>query len=103
MSKYLNTFDEIYVFVRSFISPSIWFLIDIIISTKIHYKIAQSEFINLSVYNVLGKEAAVLVNEIQSPGTYSVVFSADNLPGGVYFYKLETQNFAQTSKMLLLK
>jgi hypothetical protein len=44
-------------------------------STKIHYKIAQSEFVNLSVYNVLGKEAAVLVNEIQSPGTYSVVFS----------------------------
>lgn len=72
-------------------------------STKIHYKIAQSEFVNLSVYNVLGKEVAVLVNEIQSPGTYSVVFSADNLPGGVYFYKLETQHFVQTSKMLLLK
>ena len=103
MSKYLNTFDEIYVFVRSFIPPSLWFLNDIIFSTKIHYKIAHSEFINLSVYNVLGKEVAVLVNEIQSPEIYSVVFSADNLPGGVYFYKLETQNFAQTSKMLLLK
>jgi len=72
-------------------------------STKIHYKIAQSEFINLSVYNVLGKEVAVLVNEIQSQGTYSVIFSADKLPGGVYFYKLETQNFTQTSKMLLIK
>jgi len=72
-------------------------------STKIHYKIAHSEFVNLSVYNVLGKEVAILVNEIQSAGTYSVVFSADNLPGGVYFYKLETQNFVQTSKMLLLK
>ncbi len=72
-------------------------------STKIHYKIAQSEFVNLSVYNVLGKEVVVLVNEIQSQGTYSVVFSADNLPGGVYFYKLETQHFVQTSKMLLIK
>lgn len=72
-------------------------------STKIHYKIAQSEFVNLSVYNLLGKEVEVLVNEIQSPGTYSVVFSADNLPGGVYFYKLETQHFVQTIKMLLLK
>ena len=72
-------------------------------STKIHYKIAQSEFVNLSVYNVLGKEVAILVNEIHSPGTYSVVFSADYLPGGVYFYKLETQNFVQTSKMLLIK
>jgi hypothetical protein len=72
-------------------------------STKIHYKIAQNEFVNLSVYNVLGKEVAVLVNEIQSQGTYSVVFSADNLPGGVYFYRLETQNFVQTSKMLLIK
>jgi hypothetical protein len=72
-------------------------------STKIHYKIAQSEFVNLSVYNVLGKEVVVLVNEIQSPGTYSVVFSSENLPGGVYFYKLATQHFVQTSKMLLLK
>ena len=72
-------------------------------STKIHYKIAQNEFVNLSVYNLLGKEVVVLVNEIQSQGTYSVVFAADNLPGGVYFYKLETQNFVQTSKMLLLK
>jgi len=72
-------------------------------STKIHYKIAQSEIVKLSVYNVLGKEVAVLVNELQSPGTYSVVFFAHNLPGGAYFYKLETQNFVQTNKMLLIK
>jgi hypothetical protein len=52
---------------------------------------------------MLGQEVATLVNEMQAPGTYSIIFAADNLPGGVYFYKLETQNFVQTSKMLLLK
>ena len=72
-------------------------------STKIRYKIAESEFVSLVIYNILGKEVVTLVNEVQSPGSYSVVFSADNLPGGVYFFKLETQHFVQTNKMLLLK
>jgi hypothetical protein len=72
-------------------------------STKIRYKIAQSEFVNLVVYNLLGKEVTTLVNELQSPGSYSIIFSADNLPGGVYFYKIETAHFTHTSKMLLLK
>jgi hypothetical protein len=72
-------------------------------STKISYKIATNEFVNFSVYNILGKEIAVLVNEMQFAGSYSIVFFSDNLPGGVYFYKLETKNFTKTSKMILLK
>jgi len=72
-------------------------------STKIRYKIAKGEFVKLSVYNVLGKEIVNLVNSYQEPGSYSVVFYADNLPGGVYFYKLETEHFVTTNKMLLLK
>jgi len=72
-------------------------------STKINYKIARNEHVNLSVYNVLGKEIAVLVNELQSPGSYAIVFSADDLPDGVYFYKLETPSFTKTSKMILMK
>ena len=72
-------------------------------STKINYKIARDEFVKLAVYNILGKEVALLVNQYQQRGTYSIIFSADNLPGGVYFYKLETDHFSQTDKMLLLK
>ena len=72
-------------------------------STKISYTITRNEIVNLSVYNVLGKEIAVLVNELQSPGSYAITFSADDLPGGVYFYKLETPGFTKTSKMILLK
>ncbi|GBD88202.1 hypothetical protein BMS3Abin03_02137 [bacterium BMS3Abin03] len=72
-------------------------------STKIRYKIANGEFVKLSIYNVLGKEVVNLVNSYQQPGSYSVIFYADNLPGGVYFYKLETEHFVTTNKMLLLK
>ena len=72
-------------------------------STKIKYKIASTEQVRLAVYNMLGQEVAVLVNETQAPGTYSYVFNATDLPSGIYLYKLETQRFSQTNKMLLLK
>ncbi len=57
----------------------------------------------LKVYNILGKEVATLVNEKQSPGNYSVIFNASNLPSGTYFYKLMEGSFIQTRKMTLLK
>jgi hypothetical protein len=46
---------------------------------------------------------AVPVNEKQNPGTYEVSFEAENLPSGVYFYRLVTARFTQTRKMILLK
>lgn len=72
-------------------------------STKIRYKIAQSEFVKLTIFNLLGKEVSVLVNERQTASSYSIIFSADDLPGGVYFYSLSTDHFSKTGKMLLLK
>jgi len=60
-------------------------------------------FVNLKVYDVLGREVAVLVNKRQKAGNYEVTFDASNLPSGLYLYRLTAGKFSQTRKMLLLK
>ncbi len=55
------------------------------------------------MFNAAGEEVADLVNEELNAGSYEYKFDAGNLPSGVYFYKLETDNFVQTKKMVLLK
>lgn len=57
----------------------------------------------LKVYDVTGKEAATLVNERLQPGTYETTFDGTGLNSGVYFYKLITNSFTETKKMLLIK
>jgi hypothetical protein len=57
----------------------------------------------LKVYDILGKEVATLVNTKQSAGNYEVKFNASKLTSGVYFYKLQSGNFTETKKMLLMK
>jgi hypothetical protein len=57
----------------------------------------------LKVYDVLGREAATLVNENLKAGEYSVNFNALNLTSGIYFYKITTGNFSDTKKMLIIK
>lgn len=71
--------------------------------TKIKFNIPQNNFVNLSVYDLLGQKVKVLVNENLSPGTYEFSFDGLNLPSGVYFYKLDVGNFTQTKKMTLIK
>lgn len=72
-------------------------------STNIQYAISNRQFVNLKVYNVLGKEIATIVNEEKPAGTYEITWHAENLPSGVYFYQLQAGSYAQTEKMLLLK
>jgi len=57
----------------------------------------------LKVYNILGSEVATLVNKQQKAGNYEVTFNASNLSSGVYFYKLQSGNFVETKKMVLIK
>jgi hypothetical protein len=57
----------------------------------------------LSVYDILGREVAVLVDKRQAPGKYSVTFVASALPSGVYFYRLTTADNVAVQKMVLLK
>ena len=79
-------------------------------STTIKYSIpvvetlrATSLHVTLKVYDILGKEVATLVNESRSAGNYKVEFDASKLTSGTYFYRLVSDNFSQTKKILLLK
>jgi len=73
-------------------------------TTKISYSIQEPNFVILKVYNLNGKEIYTMVNDFQETGQYSVDFDSQNLPSGVYFYKLQSGNeFLDIKKMMLLK
>ena len=76
-------------------------------STTISYQLPKESFVNLTVYNSLGQEVAVLVNETQTKGKYSVKFNATSAGGelssGLYFYRLQCGEFNSVRKMILTK
>lgn len=72
-------------------------------STKIQFYIPSISNVKLAVYDITGKEVAVLVNENLNPGYYENVFNAGNLTSGIYYYKLTAGNFSETKKMMLVK
>jgi len=72
-------------------------------TTGIRYQVPVASDIRLLVYDLLGREVAVLVNERKAPGTYEVQFDASALASGVYLSRLTTGNFVQTRKMLVIK
>ncbi len=72
-------------------------------STSIEYSIPQNGFVKLSLFDVLGKEIKIIVNEYQNAGNYKVDFNGNNLSSGIYFYKLFFENFSLTKKISLLK
>ncbi len=80
-------------------------------ATKIKFEIPLSRgvsegrgvLVRLIIYDVIGKEIATLVSEKLKAGTYEAEWDASNYPSGVYFYKLVTDNYTETKKMVLLK
>jgi Secretion system C-terminal sorting domain len=72
-------------------------------TTKINYVVEAAGKIRLSVFDLAGREVAVLVNDIRAPGEYSIDFSASNLTSGIYFYQLLSANGSITKKMTLVK
>ena len=72
-------------------------------TTNIKYNITKSGLVTLKIYNILGQEVAVLVDQYQKPGNYKIDFNATNLASGVYLYRLESGDNSLTKKMLLLK
>ena len=72
-------------------------------STKISWQAPVRSWQILKVYDVLGNEIAILVDEEKEAGYHSIDFNASELPSGVYFYQLRTGSFVETKKMLLLK
>ena len=72
-------------------------------STIINYQLPVSNQVRLVIYDILGREIAVLVNEKLSSGTYEVKWDGSNYPSGMYFYKLITAEYTETRKMVLVK
>ena len=73
-------------------------------STTIPYTLKSSSNVRLSVYDLLGREVAVLVdNERKAAGTYEISFQASYLPSGIYLYRIQTERFVNTKIMVLIK
>ncbi|MBK8982473.1 MAG: T9SS type A sorting domain-containing protein [Ignavibacteria bacterium] len=73
-------------------------------STEISYNVSAEAFITIKIYNLLGQEAASLVNEFKPTGMYKVTFDGSALSSGMYFYKLFVNGAAvDTKRMLLMK
>lgn len=71
--------------------------------TKITYSIKSGSNVRLVVYDLLGREVRTLVNEFEHPGSYEVVFNAEGLSSGIYFYKISAGEFSDTKRMILNK
>jgi hypothetical protein len=71
--------------------------------TTINFSIPQAGFVTIKIYDILGKEIATLINENKNAGYYKVNFDASSLTSGVYIYRITSNNFVQSKKMLLMK
>ena len=76
-------------------------------TTKIKFDVANvkqaSLLVTLKVYDIMGREVQTLINEKLTPGTYEVTFDGSALSSGVYFYKLISDGFTETKRMLMIK
>ncbi|MBS3946589.1 MAG: T9SS type A sorting domain-containing protein [Melioribacter sp.] len=72
-------------------------------STVIGYQLSVGGYVQLKVYDILGREVAILVDEFKFPGVYSLTFDACKLSSGIYFYQLKAGSFISTKKMIFLK
>lgn len=71
--------------------------------TSIGFEILYDTFVNLTVYDILGRSVAVLVEEPMKAGKYQRVFDGTGLTSGVYFYRLRAGTFSQSRKLVLIR
>ncbi len=72
-------------------------------TTKISFALPKAGFVTLKIYDILGREIKTLVNEIRQDGNYSVDFNASEFSSGVYFYRIQANDFTDVKRMLLVK
>ena len=72
-------------------------------STKITYSVSEESPVTIKVYDLIGQEIAVLVDDVKEPGFYSVTFDALGLSSGIYIYQMRAGNFTSVKKMSVLK
>ncbi len=72
-------------------------------TTNISFDLPKESTVQLQIYDIQGKLVSTLVNERMDEGTHSVSYNSSGLPSGVYFYRLQTDEFTDIKRMLLLK
>jgi hypothetical protein len=72
-------------------------------TTTISYELTMSGLVTLKVFDVMGREVSTLVNQTQGTGNHEVVFNANNLASGIYYFSLTSQNYTVTKKMVLVR
>ena len=72
-------------------------------STRIPFSVESPGFVTLKIYDLLGREVRTLVSDELQPGSYEKTFDAQDLAGGVYWYRLQSERFVETRKFLLLR
>ena len=72
-------------------------------TTSIKFDIPKESIVKITIFDALGRETAVPVNESLKAGSYSVDFDASRLASGIYYYKIEAGNYIESKKMVLLK
>jgi len=71
--------------------------------TNITLGLVENGHVTLSVYNMRGQEIKTLLNGDKPAGIHNIVFNAENLPSGIYLYRMQTRNYTQIKKMILLQ
>ncbi len=72
-------------------------------STKINFALPKQGLVTLKIYDILGREIRTLVNEVKNAGSYTVDFNASEYSSGVYFYRIQSNDFSDVKRMLLVK
>jgi len=72
-------------------------------STRIMFQIPYRSLVTLKIFDVLGNEVIILVNEEKQPGIYEIDFNNQQISSGVYYYQIKAGNFIETKKMILLR
>jgi hypothetical protein len=71
--------------------------------TVIEFDLPEQSYVAIGIYDLLGRRVETLVNHVKEAGYHQVTWNAVDQPSGIYFYKIEADDFADTKKMLLLK
>jgi len=72
-------------------------------TTTIRYSLPEAAFTSIKIYDVVGNEVAVAVNEMKTAGTHQVTYNATSFSSGVYYYTIQAGSFMETRKMILMK
>jgi len=72
-------------------------------STTLRYYLPEASLISIKIYDTVGKNVAVLVNEVKTAGTHQIEFNAVGLSSGIYYYSIQVGTFSETKKMILMK